>query len=105
MSRRNTPRLSSAVAFDIPMDLIVTEGGALALTVPSMTIACLNVSLGLNLAVPLRSRERPEGGDTASYALAHSTQINGGKDTLISLNDGSNILLKGVSSINHDFFS
>jgi len=38
-------------------------------------------------------------------ALAHSTQVNGGNDTLITLNDGSTILLKGVTHINPSFFS
>jgi len=45
------------------------------------------------------------GGDTSAYALAHSTQVNGGADTLITLNDGSTILLKGVSHIDGSFFS
>ncbi|MBV8779356.1 MAG: hypothetical protein JO032_20090 [Alphaproteobacteria bacterium] len=45
------------------------------------------------------------GGDTAASALAHSKQVNGGHDTLITLNDGSTILLKGISSINSHFFS
>jgi Ca2+-binding RTX toxin-like protein len=38
-------------------------------------------------------------------ALAHSKQVNGGHDTLITLNDGSTILLKGVSHINSSFFT
>jgi Ca2+-binding RTX toxin-like protein len=38
-------------------------------------------------------------------ALGSSQQINGGHDTLITLNDGSTILLKGISQINHGFFS
>lgn len=37
-------------------------------------------------------------------ALAHSKQVNGGHDTLITLNDGSTILLKGISHINAGFF-
>lgn len=45
------------------------------------------------------------GSDTAASALAHSTQINGGSDTLITLNDGSTILLKGISHISGNFFS
>jgi Ca2+-binding RTX toxin-like protein len=45
------------------------------------------------------------GGDTVSHALANSKQVNGGHDTLITLNDGSSILLKGISSINSHFFS
>jgi hypothetical protein len=38
-------------------------------------------------------------------ALANSKQVNGGHDTLISLNDGSTILLKGVSHIDSGFFN
>jgi hypothetical protein len=45
------------------------------------------------------------GSDTTSYALSHTSPQNGGQDTLITLNDGSTILLKGVSSINSSFFS
>ena len=45
------------------------------------------------------------GNDTQSYALAHTTQVNGGQDTLLSLNDGSTILLKGVGHIDGSFFS
>jgi hypothetical protein len=45
------------------------------------------------------------GNDTQSYALAHATQVNGGQDTLVVLNDGSTILLKGVSQIDGSFFS
>ena len=45
------------------------------------------------------------GDDTPSYALAHATQVNGGQDTLMVLNDGSTILLKGVSQIDGSFFS
>jgi hypothetical protein len=37
--------------------------------------------------------------------LAHATQVNGGQDTLMVLNDGSTILLKGVSQIDGSFFS
>jgi hypothetical protein len=43
--------------------------------------------------------------DTVSDALAHSTQINSGADTLITLSDTSTILLKGITSINSSFFS
>jgi len=43
--------------------------------------------------------------DTAADAVAHSTQVNGGADTLITLSDGSTILLKGISHINSGFFS
>lgn len=43
--------------------------------------------------------------DTVSNALAHSTQVNGGADTLITLNDGSTILLKGITHIDSSFFS
>jgi Ca2+-binding RTX toxin-like protein len=43
--------------------------------------------------------------DTVSNALAHSQQVNGGADTLITLSDNSTILLKGVSGINSSFFS
>jgi hypothetical protein len=43
--------------------------------------------------------------DTVSNALAHSTSVNGGQDTLITLSDGSTILLKSVASINSSFFS
>ena len=45
------------------------------------------------------------GTDTVAHALADSRQVNGGHDTLITLNDGSSILLKGISSINSHFFS
>jgi beta-glucanase (GH16 family) len=45
------------------------------------------------------------GKDTQSYALAHATQVNGGQDTLISMSDGSTILLRGVSQIDGSFFS
>jgi hypothetical protein len=44
-------------------------------------------------------------GDTASYAVAHASPTNGGADTLITLNDGSTILLKGIAHINSSFFS
>jgi len=43
--------------------------------------------------------------DTVADALAHSTQVNGGADTLITLSDGSTILLKGVTHIDGTFFS
>jgi hypothetical protein len=43
--------------------------------------------------------------DSVSDALAHSKQVNGGHDTLITLQDGSTILLKGVSHIDHGFFN
>jgi hypothetical protein len=43
--------------------------------------------------------------DTVADALAHSTQVNGGQDTLITLSDTSTILLKGVSAIDTSFFS
>jgi hypothetical protein len=42
--------------------------------------------------------------DTVANALAHSQQVNGGQDTLITLSDNSTILLKGVSSIDSSFF-
>jgi beta-glucanase (GH16 family) len=45
------------------------------------------------------------GFDTQTYALAHATQVNGGQDTLMILDDGSTILLKGVSHIDGSFFS
>jgi len=45
------------------------------------------------------------GSDTPGYALAHATQVNGGQDTLISLNDGSTILLKGAGHIDGSLFS
>ena len=45
------------------------------------------------------------GTDTSVYAVAHQTPENGGQDTLITLNDGSTILLKGVSHIDSTFFS
>jgi hypothetical protein len=48
---------------------------------------------------------RLAGSDTPSYALAHTTPVNGGQDTLIALNDGSTILLKGVTQIDSSFFS
>jgi hypothetical protein len=41
--------------------------------------------------------------DTSSYAVAHAKPFGG--DTLITLNDGSTILLKGVGHINSSFFS
>jgi hypothetical protein len=37
--------------------------------------------------------------------VAHAQPQNRGQDTLITLNDGSAILLKGVTSINTSFFS
>ena len=45
------------------------------------------------------------GSDTPAYAVANATPQNGGADTLITLNDGSTILLKGVSHIDSSFFS
>jgi hypothetical protein len=45
------------------------------------------------------------GSDTASFALVHSAQVNGGTDTLITLNDGSTILMKGVGHIDGSIFS
>jgi Ca2+-binding RTX toxin-like protein len=45
------------------------------------------------------------GTDTSVYAVANQTPENGGQDTLITLNDGSTILLKGVSHIDSTFFS
>jgi Ca2+-binding RTX toxin-like protein len=45
------------------------------------------------------------GTDTAAFAVANSTQVNSGADTLITLNDGSTILLKGVTHIDSTFFS
>lgn len=44
------------------------------------------------------------GSDTAAFALAHSSQVNGGVDTLISLNDGSTILLKSIAHIDSSLF-
>jgi hemolysin type calcium-binding protein len=43
--------------------------------------------------------------DTVADAVANSTQVNSGADTLITLNDGSTILLKGVTHIDSTFFS
>jgi hypothetical protein len=43
--------------------------------------------------------------DTVRDALAHSTQVNGGADTLISLSDSSTILLKGITHIDSGFFA
>ena len=43
--------------------------------------------------------------DTVADALAHSAQINGGQDTLITLADSSTILLKGIAHIDNSFFS
>jgi hypothetical protein len=45
------------------------------------------------------------GSDTSAYALAHTSPANGGQDTQIQLNDGSTILLKGVTSVTSGFFS
>jgi Ca2+-binding RTX toxin-like protein len=45
------------------------------------------------------------GTDTVAFAVANSTQVNSGADTLITLNDGSTILLKGVTHIDGSFFS
>jgi Ca2+-binding RTX toxin-like protein len=45
------------------------------------------------------------GTDTTAFAVANSTQVNSGADTLITLNDGSTILLKGVAHIDSSFFS
>jgi Ca2+-binding RTX toxin-like protein len=43
------------------------------------------------------------GSDTASYAVAHA--MSSGGDTLVTLNDGSTILLKGIGSVSSGFFS
>jgi hypothetical protein len=43
--------------------------------------------------------------ETVTNAVANSTQVNGGLDTLITLSDGSTILLKGISHIDSTFFS
>jgi hypothetical protein len=43
--------------------------------------------------------------DTVTNALANSTLVNGGQDTLITLSDHSTILLKGITNINGSFFS
>lgn len=43
--------------------------------------------------------------DNVANAVAHSTQVNHGADTLVTLSDGSTILLKGVTHINSGFFS
>ena len=43
--------------------------------------------------------------DTVANAVAHSAQVNAGADTLITLSDGSTILLKGVTHIDSSFFS
>jgi hypothetical protein len=43
--------------------------------------------------------------DTIVNAVGHSTQVNGGADTLITLSDSSTILLKGVAHIDNSFFS
>jgi hypothetical protein len=43
--------------------------------------------------------------DTVANALAHSTLVNGGTDTLITLSDTSTILLKGITTLNATFFS
>jgi Ca2+-binding RTX toxin-like protein len=43
--------------------------------------------------------------DTVSDALANSQLVNGGQDTLITLSDHSTILLKGITSINSNFFN
>jgi hypothetical protein len=43
--------------------------------------------------------------DTVSNALAHSTVVNGGQDTLITLSDNSTILLKGITTLNSTLFS
>ena len=43
--------------------------------------------------------------ESISDALSHSVQVNQGNDTLITLNDGSTILLKGVNHIDHSFFN
>ncbi len=42
--------------------------------------------------------------DTVANAVAHSTAVNGGADTLITLSDGSTLLLKGVTHIDSTFF-
>jgi hypothetical protein len=42
--------------------------------------------------------------DTVSDALANSTQVNSGQDTLITLSDHSTILLKGVTHVDSSFF-
>lgn len=40
-----------------------------------------------------------------AFAVAHQQSMNGGTDTLVTLQDGSTILLKGVTSVNTGFFS
>lgn len=42
--------------------------------------------------------------DPVTTALANSQQVNGGADTLITLQSGATILLKGVTSIDSSFF-
>ena len=43
--------------------------------------------------------------DTVANAVANSAQVNSGADTLVTLSDGSTILLKGVTHIDSTFFS
>jgi len=45
------------------------------------------------------------GGDTAASAVASQQQVNSGQDTLITLSDGSTILLKGIAHVDQGFFS
>jgi len=59
--------------------------------------------IGFNQAVG--DRILLTGGESVANAVATSTQVNGGLDTLITLSDTSTILLKGVTSINGSFFS
>jgi Ca2+-binding RTX toxin-like protein len=39
------------------------------------------------------------------HTVAHTAQVNGGQDTLITLSDNSTILLKYVNSVNNSIFS
>ena len=39
------------------------------------------------------------------HTVAHTAQVNGGQDTLITLSDNSTILLKHVNSVNNSIFS
>jgi hypothetical protein len=43
--------------------------------------------------------------DSVTNALAHSTSVNGGLDTLITLSNSSTILLKFVSHMGGSFYS
>ena len=45
------------------------------------------------------------GAHARAFAISHAVPVNGGHDTLITFNDDSTILLKGISRIAATFFA